>query len=429
MKHSGERKAPARGAFAVKKIGLAPGKMQTPTLSLGSLFSGIEGFGLGFERTGKFKIQWQVEQDAFCNRVLGDHWPAVPRHADVCKVGRKNLAKVDCITAGVPCQDVSIAGRRAGLAGKRTGLFYEFARILRELRPTWFVFENVPGLFSSDRGRDFGKILRVLMVECGYGVSWRVLDSRYFGVAQRRRRVFVVGYFGKPCPPEILFEREGGAWHPASRGEAWASLAGSLAAGTHASGFNGRDAENGNIVAGTINSRHSPNGHGAAGPRVEDIPNLVAHSLSSHGSDRYDPNGNDYIAAPLTSGSHPGSNAPGRRNEDDFNLCVIQDCRGRRENRQNGIGISEGGPCYSLTKVDRHAVGFNVSAPPNADGVRDFAGLPPGMDDPESNALLPRGEDSPRYRALGNAVTQTVAYWIAKRIVAFEFPDTQEVRA
>jgi DNA (cytosine-5)-methyltransferase 1 len=425
MKHSGERKAPARGAFAVKKIGLAPGKMQTPTLSLGSLFSGIEGFGLGFERTGKFKIQWQVEQDAFCNRVLGDHWPAVPRHADVCKVGRKNLAKVDCITAGVPCQDVSIAGRRAGLAGKRTGLFYEFARILRELRPTWFVFENVPGLFSSDRGRDFGKILRVLMVECGYGVSWRVLDSRYFGVAQRRRRVFVVGYLGKPCPPKILFEREGGAWHPASRGETWANLANSLTEGSGRVGSAGCD-DGANLACLTASAGH----HGHSSDRG-DGHSIVASCIQSRiGKGGFtDPVNDNIIAAPLTSGSHPESNAPGRRHEDDFNLCVIQDCRGRRENRQNGIGISEGGPCYSLTKVDRHAVGFNVSAPPNADGVRDFAGLPPGMDDPESNALLPRGEDSPRYRALGNAVTQTVAYWIAKRIVAFEFPDTQEVRA
>ena len=113
--------------------------------------------------------------------------------------------------AGVPCQDVSVAGKRHGLAGKRTGLFYEFARILKGLRPYWFVFENVPGLLSSNQGRDFAEILRVLMVECGYGVCWRVLDSQFFGVAQRRRRVFIVGHLGKPCPPEILFESTGGS--------------------------------------------------------------------------------------------------------------------------------------------------------------------------------------------------------------------------
>src|SRR5580704_10454757 len=110
------------------------------------------------------------------------------------------LPWVDCICAGVPCQDVSVAGKRAGLAGNRTVLVYEFARILRELRPTWFVFENVPGLLSSNEGRDFAEVLRLFMVECGYGVQWRVLDSQFFGVAQRRERMLVVGYFGAPCP-------------------------------------------------------------------------------------------------------------------------------------------------------------------------------------------------------------------------------------
>ena len=204
-------------------------------MNLGSLFSGIEGFGLGFERAG-FQIRWQVEQDEFCNRVLRSHWPAVPRFPDVCEVGSRNLSTVDCITAGVPCQDVSVAGKRAGLAGERTGLFYEFARILREVRPAWFVFENVPGLLSSNHGRDFAEVLRVLMVECGYGVCWRVLDSQFFGVAQRRRRVFIVGCFGKPCPAEVLFEPEGGAGDTEARGEARQDIAVPLTSGAGVSG-------------------------------------------------------------------------------------------------------------------------------------------------------------------------------------------------
>src|SRR6266404_6555094 len=211
--------------------------MRVLDLSYGSLFSGIEGFGLGFERAG-FQIKWQVEQDAFCNAILKTHWPAVQRFADVRNVGAHNLQPVDCITEGVPCQDVSVAGRRKGLAGKRTGLFYEFARILSELRPAWFVFENVPGLFSSNKGRDFAEVLRVLMVECGYGVSWRVFDSRYFNVAQRRERVFIVGSLGKPCPAEILFESESGAGNTAASGEAREDIAVPLTSG---SGVTGND--------------------------------------------------------------------------------------------------------------------------------------------------------------------------------------------
>jgi DNA (cytosine-5)-methyltransferase 1 len=165
------------------------------------VFAGIGGFDLGMEEAG-WKTLWQVEREPFCLAVLATKFPA-----GAASDGYFALPWVDLICAGVPCQDVSVAGKRAGLAGQRTGLFYEFARILCELRPTWFVFENVPGLLSSNEGRDFAEVLRVLMVECGYGVSWRVLDSQFFGVAQRRRRLFVVGCFGKPCPAAVLFDK------------------------------------------------------------------------------------------------------------------------------------------------------------------------------------------------------------------------------
>lgn len=181
-------------------------------MKIGSLFTGIGGFDLGFEQAG-WETLWQVEMEPFCNKVLKVRFPKAERYGDIqdCyglyaeKKRKHYLGGVDLICAGVPCQDVSVAGKRAGLAGERTGLFFEFARILRELRPAWFVFENVPGLLSSNHGRDFAEVLRVLMVECGYGVCWRVLDSQFFGVAQRRRRVFIVGCFGKPCPAESAF--------------------------------------------------------------------------------------------------------------------------------------------------------------------------------------------------------------------------------
>ena len=202
--------------------------------TFGSLFSGIGGMDLGLEWAG-WECRFQVEIDDWRRQVLTRHWPEVPKWKDVrefrsnevgarsglLEQGRPDSSGefgVDLICAGVPCQDVSVAGRRAGLAGERTGLFFEFARILRELQPRWFLFENVPGLLSSNQGLDFAVILDTLD-KCGYGVSWRILNSQYFGVPQRRRRVFIVGHLGGSCPPEILFESEGGGGHPQTGGE------------------------------------------------------------------------------------------------------------------------------------------------------------------------------------------------------------------
>jgi DNA (cytosine-5)-methyltransferase 1 len=172
----------------------------------GSLFSGVGGFDLGFDRAG-MECAWQVEYDDKARSVLERHWPDVTKHEDVCNVGKENLEPVDVICGGFPCQDVSVAGKRAGLAGERSGLWGEFHRIIEEIAPRWVVIENVPGLLSSNKGRDMEVILRGL-VECRYGVAYRILDSQYFGVAQRRKRVFIVGSLGNGRCAEVLFERE-----------------------------------------------------------------------------------------------------------------------------------------------------------------------------------------------------------------------------
>jgi len=175
------------------------------TLSVGSLFSGIGAFDLGFQRAGA-TITWQCEIDPHARAVLARHFPGVHCYEDVREVG-VNAAAVDVICGGFPCQDVSVAGRRAGLAGERSGLWFEFHRILRELRPRFVVIENVPGLLSSHKGRDFAVILQGL-VELGYRVCWRILDAQYFGLAQQRRRVFVVGSLGDGRAAEVLLEPE-----------------------------------------------------------------------------------------------------------------------------------------------------------------------------------------------------------------------------
>jgi len=154
------------------------------------------------------QIKWQVEIDDYCARVLEKHWPNVRRYRDVKEVGVHNLEPVELICGGFPCQDVSVAGKRAGLAGERSGLWSEFHRVIAELQPRWVVIENVPGLLSSNNGQDMGAILGAL-AELGYGWAYRVLDAQYFGVAQRRRRVFIVGCLGDAgCAAQVLFESE-----------------------------------------------------------------------------------------------------------------------------------------------------------------------------------------------------------------------------
>lgn len=170
-----------------------------------SFFTGIGGLDLGFERAG-IKCVLQVENGRSANRILRRHYPDVHRAGDIKEF--EPSGTTDVIFGGFPCQDVSIAGDRAGLAGERSGLWFEFHRIVKRTRPQWVVVENVPGLLSSNRGRDLAIVLRGL-VECGYGVCYRVLDAQYFGVPQRRRRVFIVGHLGDGRAAEILFEREG----------------------------------------------------------------------------------------------------------------------------------------------------------------------------------------------------------------------------
>ena len=169
---------------------------------MGSLFAGIGGFDLGFERAG-FEIVWHSEIDRAASAILAHRWPGVPNLGDVTKIDGSAIEPVDVICGGFPCQDLSVAGKRRGFEGERSVLAFEFLRIVREMReathgraPAFVVLENVPGLFSSAGGRDFGALLDALGELGPMDVAWRVLDSRYFGVAQRRRRVFIVASVG-----------------------------------------------------------------------------------------------------------------------------------------------------------------------------------------------------------------------------------------
>lgn len=157
-----------------------------------SLFAGIGGFDLGLERAGMECVA-QVEIDDFCQKVLSKHWPDVPKFKDVRDVGKHNLPAANLICGGFPCQDVSLAGERAGLEGKRSTLWSEFHRIICEVQPRWVIIENVLGLLSSDNGGFFRKILWELS-ESGYDAEWQVISAENVGAPHKRERVFIIAY-------------------------------------------------------------------------------------------------------------------------------------------------------------------------------------------------------------------------------------------
>jgi DNA (cytosine-5)-methyltransferase 1 len=175
-----------------------------------SLFAGVGGFDLALERAG-VKVVASVEIDKKAQDVLRRHFPNSTIFGDVTGVTGEQLIAAGfeprggIITGGFPCQDLSVAGKRAGLAGKRSGLFWEICRLIDETGSETIILENVPGLLSSNNGRDMAVVIEAL-VERGYRVGWRVLDAQYFGVPQRRRRVFIVGCLRDSgrTPEEIL---------------------------------------------------------------------------------------------------------------------------------------------------------------------------------------------------------------------------------
>jgi DNA (cytosine-5)-methyltransferase 1 len=173
----------------------------------GSICSGIEAASVAWHPLG-WKAAFLSEIETFPRAVLQHHYPDVPLHGDFTTIQGNDYAAIDVLVGGTPCQSFSVAGLRQGFADQRGNLTLEFVRLAQRLRPRWLVWENVPGVLSIDEGRAFGSFVGGLG-ECGYGFAYRILDAQYFGVPQRRRRVFVVGYLGDWRPPAaVLFERD-----------------------------------------------------------------------------------------------------------------------------------------------------------------------------------------------------------------------------
>lgn len=192
---------------------------------------------------------------------------------------------VDCITAGWPCQDLSVAGKRAGLAGERSGLFHEVIRLAKALRPRWLFLENVPGLLSSNSGRDFAEVLNSLD-NIGFDAEWRVLGAKWFGVPQDRRRVYIVGHSrNHPRPRSVLLEPESGTGDPAPVREATARTPRPSEAGPGSGGCEGHE------TAGALKAE----GGGPCPERVREC--VVAMTVRSNG---FAGENENLIASPLT---------------------------------------------------------------------------------------------------------------------------------
>lgn len=207
-------------------------------LTLGSLFDGSGGFPLAAEMCGITPV-WASEIDPFCVQVTSKRFPEMKHLGDITKINGAEIPPVNIITFGSPCQDLSVAGNRAGLDGSRSSLFLEAIRIFKEMRettngiyPNVVVWENVPGAYSSHKGEDFRRVLEEIagvvapdvsiprsaggkwnscgcIMGDGYSIAWRTLDAQYWGVPQRRKRIFLVADFGGGRAPEILFKRDG----------------------------------------------------------------------------------------------------------------------------------------------------------------------------------------------------------------------------
>lgn len=334
--------------------------------TVGSMFSGIGGFDLGFERAG-FRIAWCIEFDKAAQAVLRKRFPHAKIYGDIREVDALELERVDVICGGFPCQDLSVAGKRAGLAGSRSGLFHDAIRIVRAIKPAIVLLENVPGLLSSNQGHDFATVIR----ELGEGwpcaeVAWRVLDSQYFGVAQRRRRVFIVASAAIGHAEQVLALAESVCGNPPTRQ-----------------------------------------------PKKQDF---AASSQGSVGASCMFYGGNSqFVSNTVTSKWHKGSGGPAG-NECGLFVAEVQSFTGSSFGQYaEGVGTlrAKGGDMGGGSETIAVATPMVVRRLTPVECER-LQGFPDGWTD--IGTLEKPTADSHRYKQLGNAVTVNVAQWIAQKI-------------
>jgi DNA (cytosine-5)-methyltransferase 1 len=342
-----------------------------------SVCSGVEAATVAWHPLGWNPVAFS-EIEKFPSQVLAHHYPSVQNMGDMTKYKEWNIERPDLLVGGTPCQSFSVAGLRKGLDDPRGNLALIYCGILDYFRPRWFVWENVPGVLSSNGGRDFGSFLGAL-AQLGYGFAYRVLDAQWFGVAQRRRRVFVVGYLGDWRPPAaVLFERT------------------SLCRNTAPS------REKGQAVTGTVTSRSGPSGLGgigtdeACGGFVQPIP--------------YD---FQQVTAPVNrQAREPGDPCHTLAKQNAHNAGIIQPIplnsmtfgRENEKNTRQCIGIGEpGDPSPTLSKAHSHAVAFNIA--PGKGELKDDIHVTDG----NTTKTLDASGSNPAMHQGGSAIVQAIA--------------------
>ncbi len=422
-------------------------------LTHGGLFAGINGFGLGFARAG-IVTKWHVEIDDKAQGVIRHHNSGDLILSDVRECGIDNLSYVDIISFGSPCQGLSIAGKGEGLEDERSILFFEAARIVSELKPAFAVWENVPGAFSSNAGRDFAIVLSALR-ECGArDIAWRVLDAQYFGVAQRRRRVFVVADFRGERAAEILFESACMSGDSEAGSETRKELAVDIAASTRSRGDGTGtriDAETG-LVAFAQNTRDEVrliNGDGkiagalGANPGTKQqtyVAETLSFSWQSGGDVRHNvSNKTSALQASQTPAvlANAITTREGQRMEPTQDTLIAFDyaaqgsertCIYRKNEKaqliagrpdaiawydQGGTQMGVSGDVANTLRAQSHGhpplVGVRRLTPGECETLQGF---------PKHYTAVNDQSDSARYRQLGNAVCVPVIAWLGRRIVA-----------
>lgn len=356
-------------------------------MTFATIFSGVEGAGMGLEQAGMDQL-WACERDKYCRGVLAYNYPRLKVYEDVTRLDANAVEVPDVLWMSPPCQDLSVAGKRKGLAGERSGLFYVATRIADALvrRGTrYVVMEQVPGLLSSHSGEDFRSVLQSFLELGAVDIGWRVLDSQWFGVPQRRKRMYFVLDFGGKRAGEILALAQG------LRGDAAPKREKGEVAGTFAASGAG-----GNRPAGQANEGDFVIVQPLVYPEV--MPTFMACGAG-------------------------GAYTAGRPGEEGYVLVhALQDTSGR-EKHQNGLGI---GGNLSYTMDATGLQGVAILNPPKY-RVRRMTPLEyergQGFPDYWTRYMIDaKGQtievsDAQRYKMCGNAVTTPVAKWIGQRIV------------
>jgi DNA (cytosine-5)-methyltransferase 1 len=273
------------------------------SLTFLSCFAGIGGADLGFEAAG-MRCIGQIEIDPHARAVLTHRFPEVPKHDDITTAitsgWADNLVRLhgrpDVVVGGAPCQDLSVAGKRAGLAGERSGLVLDMVALAKHLGARWIIYENVPGLLTSNGGDDLAYLIQAL-ADAGYPhIEWRVVDSQHYGVPQRRRRVFLAAGAATPRGRAVLVEPEGMSWHPPQGRPAGPDPAGSVEDGA---GTGRRRVFAGGVVGDDV---AAPLASLTGGPRTSDIESatFIAEVVGV-------PEPTQPVLGTFTQGGHPGS--------------------------------------------------------------------------------------------------------------------------